>query len=84
MVFTIAFLYPVIGSVLSSRAGCRMGRWVGANFSDAGGGAVVGVSIGNVGGMCSVGEGITSKITRNHCSTISKSSQQTVHIFFDS
>lgn len=69
MVFTIAFLYPVIGSVLSSRAGCRMAGGVGANFSDVGGGAVVGVSIGNVGGMCLVGEDIASKITRNHCCT---------------
>ncbi len=63
MVLTIAFLYPVMGSVLSSRIGCTMGGGVGAGMTGARGAAVVvGVSLDEGDGVYSVGEGTVSEI----------------------
>ena len=65
--FTIAFLYPVMGSVLSSRTGCTMGGGVGAGITGARGAVVVvGVSLDKGDGVCTVGEGTVSKIKQKN------------------
>ena len=67
IVLTMAFLYPVIGSVLFSKTGCTMGGGVGAGMTGARGAAVVvGVSLDNGDGVNSVGDGDESKIQQNN------------------